>query len=306
MLSKVRFAKSCGLQQRRMGEIDMTGTVSNSAIAAMFVTLFISLVLPMIVLIVYGVKNRKQGVVGAWFIGAAGFFVTQIVIRVPILSALSLMPAFVAFAENYYVIYSLMLGLTAALFEVAGRYAFAKIMSRNLTFTKGFAAGLGHGGIEAMVLIGMTYISNLLYVAMINTGAIEGVIAQTEAMGVEVSSEVYALVDTLVNSPAYLYLLAGYERILAMVGHVAMTLVVFYFMSKKETLKGIGICVLYHFVMDSMVGIISGLATPYLGSVISQNVSYVITYVFLTAMVALAIMAIVKIKAAWKAESVEV
>ena len=282
------------------------GTVSGGSIAAMCVTLFISLILPVVALIVYAVKNKKQGVASAWFLGAAGFFVTQIVIRVPILSTLSLMPGFVSFVENHYVLYALMLGLTAALFEVVGRFACAKILNKNLTYTKGFAAGLGHGGIEAMVLIGMTYVSNLLYVAMINTGAIEGVIAQTEAMGVDVASEVYALVDTLVNGPAYLYLLAGYERILAMIGHVAMTLVVFYFMSKKQTLKGIGICVLYHFVMDSMVGIIGGLATPYLGSVVSQNVSYVITYVFLTAMAAVAIVAICKIRAAWKVEPVEV
>ena len=281
------------------------GTVSGGSIAAMCVTLFISLILPVVALIVYAVKNRKQGVASAWFLGAAGFFLMQVVIRVPILSTLSLMPGFVSFVENHYVLYALMLGLTAALFEVVGRFACAKILNKNLTYTKGFAAGLGHGGIEAMVLIGMTYVSNLLYVAMINTGAIEGVIAQTEAMGVDVTP-VYALVETLVNGPAYLYLLAGYERILAMIGHVAMTLVVFYFMSKKQTLKGIGICVLYHFVMDSMVGIIGGLATPYLGSVVSQNVSYVITYVFLTAMAAVAIVAICKIRAAWKAEPVEV
>lgn len=281
------------------------GTVSGGSIATMCVTLFISLILPVVVLIVYAVKNRKQGVVGAWFLGAAGFFVMQVVIRVPILSTLSLMPGFVSFVENHYVLYALMLGLTAALFEVVGRFACVKILSKNLTYTKGFAAGLGHGGIEAMVLIGMTYVSNLLYVAMINSGAIEGVIAQTEAMGVDVTP-IYTLIDSLVNSPSYLFLLAGYERILSMIGHVAMTLVVFYFMSKKQTLKGIGICVLYHFVMDSMVGIIGGLATPYLGSVVSQNVSYVITYVFLTAMVAVAIVVIAKIRAAWKVESVEV
>ena len=280
------------------------GTVSGGSIAAMCVTLFISLILPVVVLIVYALKNRKQGVAGAWFLGAAGFFVTQIVIRVPILSTLSLMPGFVSFVENHYVLYALMLGLTAALFEVVGRFACAKILSKNLTYTKGFAAGLGHGGIEAIVLIGMTYVSNLLYVAMINTGAIEGVIVQTEAMGVD-AAPVYALVDSLVNTPSYLFLLAGYERILAMIGHVAMTLVVFYFMSKKQTLKGIGICVLYHFVMDSMVGIISGLATPYLGSVVSQNVSYAITYVFLTVMAIVAVVAIGKIRAAWKAEQAE-
>ena len=81
------------------------GTVSNGSIAAMCITLVISLVLPVIALIVYALKNRRQGVASAWFLGAAGFFVTQMVIRVPILSTLSLMPGFMAFAENHYVVY---------------------------------------------------------------------------------------------------------------------------------------------------------------------------------------------------------
>lgn len=275
------------------------GMVSGSNIAAMFVTLFLSMIFPIVALVVYALKNKKQGVTAAWFLGAAGFFVTQMVIRVPIVSMLSLMPGFVAFAENHYILYSLLLALTAGLFEVAGRLFCAKVLSKNISFTKGFAAGLGHGGIEAILLVGMTYISNLLYVAMINSGSIEMVIAEAEAMGVDVT-QVYALVDSLVNSPSYIFLLGGYERVLAMIGHVAMTLVVFYFVSINQTLKGVGICVLYHFVMDGVVGIISGLATPYLGSVISQNASYVILYAFLTAMAVLAVVIIRKIKAVFQ------
>ena len=282
----------------------MTGTVGGSSIAAMCVTLFISLFLPVIGLIVYGVRNKKQGVVGAWFLGAAGFFVTQILIRTPILSALSLSEGFVVFAENNYLVYVLVLALTAALFEVAGRYFSAKVLSKNLTFTKGFAAGLGHGGIEAMFLIGVAYISNLLYVAMINSGTIEVVIAQTEAMGVD-ATPVYTLVDTLINTPAYMYLLAGYERILTMIGHTAMTLVVFYFMWRKQTLKGIGITVLFHTLLDGVSGIVGGLATPYLGSLISQNVSYVITYVYLTVMAVVSVVVIRKIKMLWPEEIAE-
>ena len=275
------------------------GMVSGSNIAAMFVTLFLSMIFPIVALVVYALKNKKQGVTAAWFLGAAGFFVTQMVIRVPIVSMLSLMPGFVAFAENHYILYSLLLALTAGLFEVAGRLFCAKVLSKNISFTKGFAAGLGHGGIEAILLVGMTYISNLLYVAMINSGSIEMVIAEAEAMGVDVT-QVYALVDSLVNSPSYIFLLGGYERVLAMIGHVAMTLVVFYFVSINQTLKGVGICVLYHFAMDGVVGIISGLATPYLGSVISQNASYVILYAFLTAMAVLAVVIIRKIKAVFQ------
>ena len=171
----------------------------------------------------------------------------------------------------------------------------AKILSKNLTYKQSIAAGLGHGGIEAIALIGMTYVSNLLYVAMINTGAINGVIAQTEAMGVDVTA-VYTLVDTLINTPAHMYLLAGYERILTMIAHTAMSLIVCYFVWKKEDVKGLVICLVAHTLLDGVTGIISGLATPYLGSVISQNVSYVLVYAFLTVVAVASVIVIRKVK----------
>lgn len=278
----------------------ITGTVGNDVIAAMCVTLFVSIILPIILMIVYALRNRKQGVVKAWFLGAAGFFVTQMVIRVPLLSMLSMIPGFMVFAENYYLIYAILLAFTAALFELVGRYVVAKVLSKNLTYKQSVAAGLGHGGIEAIALIGMTYISNLLYVVMINSGAINGVIAQTEAMGVEVSGEVYALVDALINTPAPIYLLAGYERILTMIAHIAMSLIVCYFVWKKQDAKGMVICLVIHTLLDGITGIVSGLATPYLGSVISQNTSYVIIYVFLTAVAVASIIVIRKIKSVFE------
>ena len=280
------------------------GTVSGSSIAAMCVTLVIALVLPVVILIVYAIKNRKQGVVGAWFLGAAGFFVTQMVIRTPILSVLGMSEGFVAFAQNHYLIYAIALAFTAGLFEVAGRYVVAKILSKSLTFKKGFAAGLGHGGIEAMILIGISYISNLIYVGMINSGAINAVIAQTESMGVD-ATPVYTLVDTLVNTPASMFLLSGYERVLTMLGQAAMSLLVCYFVWEKQDIKGIGICLLLHTLLDGVSAVVSGMSTPYLGAVVSQNVSYVIIYVFLTLMAVLSVYIIIKIKKAWRSEMVE-
>lgn len=277
----------------------MTGVVSSGSIVTMCITLFISLVLPILLLIIYAGKHKGEGVVKAWLLGAAGFYITQLVIRTTILSVLSMTEWFMQFVENYYFIYVLLLGVTAALFEVVGRYACAKILSKNeLTFTKAVSSGLGHGGIEAMVLLGITYINNLLYAVMINNGTVETVIAEAETAGVDLS-QIYTFIETLVNTPAPMYLLAGYERILSMIAHVAMTLVVFYFMWKKQTAKGIGICVLYHTLLDAGMGIISGLATPYMGSVISQNTSYVIIYIYLTVMVAGAIAVSCKIKNEW-------
>ena len=49
--------------------------VSVSTIIAVCVTLFVSLVLPIILMIVFGIKHKR--VWASWILGAAGFFVMQ-------------------------------------------------------------------------------------------------------------------------------------------------------------------------------------------------------------------------------------
>lgn len=269
--------------------------VGGISVLFMVLTLVISLILPVLLLIIYAVANKGKGVVSAWFLGAAGFFVMQVIIRLPILSILSILPGFQGFVTNNYVLYALLLGFSAGLFEVIGRLVVAKLMSKNLTYERSIAAGLGHGGIEAMVLIGVTYINNLLYTAMINSGTYDLMIEQTAAMGVDVSS-LYAAKDALINAAPYLFGLAGYERILTMICHVAMTLLVCYFVAKKQTIKGVLISLVLHTILDSAAGLISGMSTPYMGEVISQNTGYVLTYSFLTLMTVLSVVIIVKLK----------
>ena len=64
--------------------------VSTFSLVAMVVTLLICMVVPFLAVIIYAAKNKKKGVWIAWLVGAAGFFVMQIIIRTPILSVLSL------------------------------------------------------------------------------------------------------------------------------------------------------------------------------------------------------------------------
>ena len=257
--------------------------ISKTSIFFMCITLVISLILPIVVLIIYAVANKGKKVVSAWFLGAAGFFVMQVILRLPILSVVSLLPGYADFVGNHYVLYSLILGFTAGLFEVVGRLVVAKLMSKALTFERSVAAGLGHGGIEAMILIGITYINNLAYTFMINSGSYDLIVEQTAAMGVDVSS-LYAVKESLINTPAYLFGLAGFERILAMIGHVAMTMLVCYFVSRKQTLKGVLIALGLHTLLDSVSAILSGMSTAYMGNMISQNTGYVLIYSFLVIM----------------------
>ncbi len=86
-----------------------------TTVVACIITLLVSLVLPIVVLIGLAVKNKKQGIVSAWLLGAAGFFVTQILIRLPILTALQSQSWFAVFAKNNPFIYAFGLAFTAGL-----------------------------------------------------------------------------------------------------------------------------------------------------------------------------------------------
>lgn len=269
--------------------------VGIATILAVCVTLVISLILPIAICIIYGVKNKGKGVWTAWLLGGAGFFVFQLVIRIPILNVISGLNGFSDFVSNHYVLYFLILAFTAALFEVAGRYIAAKLMRKNLTFERGIAAGLGHGGVESMLLIGMTYVNNLIYIFMINSGVFGDIIQQTADLGVDTDS-LLLIQDTLVNSGCGIYLLAGYERILTMIVHTALSLLVCYFVSQKKDVVGIIICLLCHTLVDSIAPFVNGMAGGYLGNGISTVTAYAIIYTILTIFAAAAIVEILVLK----------
>lgn len=277
--------------------------VSVASLAAMVVTLLICMVVPIVALIVYAVKNKGKGVWLAWFIGAAGFFVMQIIIRTPILSLLSLNEGFVKFANDYYIVYVLILAFTAALFEVVARFVGALILKKKQCYEVAVGAGLGHGGIEAMFLIGMTYVNNLLYSVMINTGAFDAMVESTAQMGVDAQT-LQALWDvkkSLVETAPSMFILAGYERILTMIVHVAMTVLVFYFVYKKKSVIGIVLCLLIHTLIDFVPGFVQGASVyGYLGDKFPNGVVYAIIYAFLTVMAVAGIVMIVSIRKKWK------
>jgi len=268
--------------------------ISSMTLIACFVSLFNSLLLPIIAIAVLSFKNREGKLVSAWALGAAGFFVTQVLIRIPVLTVLQSQPWFVAFSENHLFLYAFALAFTAGLFELAGRFVVAKLLSKNLTCKRGLAAGMGHGGIEAMILVGMTYLNNILYIIMINNGTFDAVVAEGIQAGADVSA-MLQLKDTFLSSSPALFLLGGFERLLAMIGHTAMSLIVCYGVHTGKPLKCALICLGIHTLIDLTAGI-SLLA----GSVLSQTTAYVIIYSLLLVMAVLSILLIRNIRRRWQ------
>ncbi len=255
-------------------------------IVACIITLLVSLVLPIIVLIIFAVKNKRQGIVTAWLLGAAGFFVTQILIRVPVLTFLQSQSWFVAFSNNNPFIYVFSLALTAGVFELAGRFTVAKLIKKKLTWKRSLAAGLGHGGIESILLTGVTYVNNLIYIFMINSGFFDILIAQTSELGVDLS-QLELIKTQLISIAPVMLILAGLERLLAMTCHTAMSALVCYGVAYKKT----GVCVLLCLVIHIIIDMTSGVSL-----VLPQNIAIPVIYTILTVMAVVSVVILKNIR----------
>ncbi len=123
----------------------------------------------------------------------------------------------------------LIAGFTAGLFENVGRFiGFKFFLKDKLEWKNGIAYGIGHGGIEAILLAGIPFI-NLIVTSLTN--------------------------GTLVYSFPGMYLLGGIERIFAMTLHVALSLVVLYGVKNKKN-RYLLYAILLHGIVDSSIGFI--------------------------------------------------
>lgn len=259
------------------------------------ITLFVSLVLPVLFLIVYARKYPKQGIWSAWLLGAVGFVIPQLCIRLPILTALQKLNWFLRFSQNHLFAYAFSLAFTAGLFELAGRFAVAKGMQKNLTCRRALAAGLGHGGIEAMMLIGMAYINNLVYIVMINNGTFDALLAQSAAAGVDTAPLLYYQ-DALLHTASPMFLLAGLERLLTMTAHAAMSMLVCYGVAHRKTVPCVLVCLAIHTFIDLTAGL-----SMLSGTVLSQTAVYTIIYLILALMAVLSLYIIRTLRSRWNA-----
>ena len=272
--------------------------MSSLSVICIVLTLMISLILPPVFLVAYALRHKNQGIWSAWLLGALGFFVPQILIRLPILNTLGGNAGFLAFTQAHPVVDALGLAFTAGLFELIGRYTVAMLLGKNLTYRRALAAGLGHGGIEAIIITGLVYASNVVYLVMFQTGSLDALIAQNTAAGADVTA-LLAIRDGLVNTPWALFLLAGFERLLAMTCHAAMSMLVCYGVHSRKATP-IVFALAIHVCMDSVAGI-----SLMIGKGLSQAAAYTIIYILLTAFTVLAIVILKNIRARWDAEAAQ-
>lgn len=185
--------------------------MSVSMIAAMVFVLLLTVAVPLGVMLFL---HKRGGPWKAFLVGAATFVLFALVLE-QLFHSLVLPSGIGQVILGNTWLYGLYGGFAAGLFEETGRFlALRFVLKKRKDRITALSYGIGHGGIEAFLVAGLTMVSNL-------------VLGLTYANGGTIPSEIVPSVEALLTTPATMFLWAGFERISAMILHMALSVLVF-------------------------------------------------------------------------------
>ena len=229
----------------------MTFALSGVQVASFAVAAFCTLALPVVLLIVLGVMKKIR--LAPLALGFASFFVSQMVLRIPLLQLLTAAGALNAFAANT-VLYAVVVGgLSAGLFEETARLAGAAILKGQRSYKDMISFGLGHGLCEVMLIAGMTHVNNLLLAAALSDpgGPFGALLAGGDSATLElVAGQLAAAAPGVVA-------LGLLERVSAVLFHLFATSLVFTAVIRRKPLWYFA-AVAAHTLFNSLAVLLSG------------------------------------------------
>lgn len=215
--------------------------VSSASIVNMIIDAIVCFLLPIIVLIYF--KRKEKISYKPVIIGAAVFFVFAMI--------LERLVHMVVLGNNlitnpvWFTIYG---ALMAGIFEEGGRFiAFKTVLKNNHKWKDGLAFGIGHGGIEAILIGAVMNIQYIVYSKLINSGLFDTVIGSK--VPASQLAQFQLIKETLIQTSAGTYLMGSVERICALAIQLALTMVVLYAVKYRKNIYLLA-AILLHALID--------------------------------------------------------
>lgn len=156
-----------------------------------------------------------------------------------------------SFIQSHPLVLSIVAALFAGVFEEVGRYVgFHILKKKHPEKENAVMYGIGHGGIEALLLGGLTGISNLVVAIVLYTGGIGAFTKGLDAATAQTITNTYSVFYT---TAPLLFLMSGFERIFAFVAHMGMTMFVYRSVVQKR-LVFLFIAIGLHTALDLLTG----------------------------------------------------
>ena len=199
--------------------------ISNALIVSVGISLVCTLILPVLLLVVLLITRKLNPL--PLLAGFLSFFISQILLRIPLLQVLGTQSWFAAFAAHTVVYVIVVGGLSAGLFEETARLVGAKLLKKHRTYKDMISFGLGHGLCEVILLIGLGQLNNLLFCLMVRDPQLAASLGFGNDLLQAVTQQLAAASPLMV----YLGLL---ERVSAVMYHVFATCLVFLAVKRRR------------------------------------------------------------------------
>ena len=201
-----------------------------------------------------GVVVHKKLVVSwkyFWF-GALVFLVFQLLTRIPMVTVLqaTVLMHLLLTSTAFTWIWLLILALSAGLFEEVGRYVGYRLFMRGepKTWAKAVMFGLGHGGLESMVLVGGQIVLNAINTLLLLT-------LNVNRLPVAQRQNIVHLFADINAEPFWLPLLSAWERLWTLPLQVALAVMVLQ-VFRRQQIVWLFLAILFHALVDFVTGAI--------------------------------------------------
>ncbi len=196
--------------------------VSVSSLVMMAVCAALGIAVP--ILLAWWMVKKQHARVETILVGAGVFFLFALLLESLLHQVVLKGPHGPSILGNswYYALYG---GLAAGIFEETGRLLAMKYVLRRepSTALPAVAYGVGHGGMEMMLIFGLTMISNLVVSALINGGQADTILSAVPA---EAKAQVESQFAQLQTLGAGTLLLGLWERISALILQLGLSVMV--------------------------------------------------------------------------------
>ena len=239
------------------------GTVSTSSLLFMLLTAVLGIALPLITAIIWCKKKHEPFT--TVLIGAATFMLFAIVLEKPLQNILIFpvqmgLPEHAAsvFINARPVLWGIIVGLFPGVFEETGRLvAFKTILRKRKQRETGLSHGIGHGGFEALFILGITYIEYFVFAIMLNQGSFVELMIEPvkDTLTPEVVKQITGIVEQITTFSAATMGVALVDRLIAVLYHIGASIMVFYAVKDKKKWWLYPLSILIHTVIDGLLGL---------------------------------------------------
>lgn len=219
-------------------------TISGSVIAALIVCGLLCILIPLGALIIYKKKNRDIKAMNAFW-GGLAFVVFALVLEQ--LLHMVMLPV----VQNNIWLYAIYGAFAAGIFEETARFVvFKTIMRKDTDPRNSVMYGIGHGGMESVLVGGVSLIVFAVIGILVNSVGVDETLKLTGATNEAAIAAAAAQIEALAQQSVGMCFVSVFERVLTMVLHTALSVWMFRAAREKGKIWLYPAAILMHAAVD--------------------------------------------------------